>query len=374
MAIVRRLPPAGAPVVAGSTPVVAFGDPARAEVATLGINPSAAEFVSGETLLDGGQRRLATLASLGAKRLDRLTGEQVAAVVADCASYFQRCPYRRWFDPLDQLLRAGTGTSYYDATACHLDLSQWATDPVWSGIADVRVQRQLLDDGVPHLRAQLARENVRVVLVNGRQALNQVIAAGLTEFVEVGQINDGGRRRRLYSASSAGVRWLGWSTNLQSSWGVSKAFKDQLGAWIASTIEAPPVRRGVRRSASASDLDHGGHIPRGLHVAGKAALGEVLQRWLDRSAAPTLGDVGTFGGRAWLLIDLGAHRVALNADTKRAAVETFLRDGATNPQRPWRVVANARGRINKVLPNPDAAPLPGWYAYLTRPLGAPGLI
>jgi hypothetical protein len=66
--------------------------------------------------------------------------------------------------------------------------------------------------------------------------------------------------------------------------------------------------------------------------------------------------------------------VALNADTKRAAVAAFLRDSATNPQRPWRVIANARGRVNMVLPNPDAAPLPGWYAYLTRPLSRPGRI
>jgi hypothetical protein len=59
--------------------------------------------------------------------LDRLTDEQVAAVVADCLGYFQRQLYRRWFDPLDALLRSGTGTSYYDATACHLDLSQWGS-------------------------------------------------------------------------------------------------------------------------------------------------------------------------------------------------------------------------------------------------------
>src|SRR5688572_19101921 len=103
--MVRRLPPGNAPVVVGSTPVIAFGDPQRAEVATLGINPSTSEFTEGGQLLVGQSRRLATVESLGAERLDRLTDEQVAEVVADCASYFRRRPYRGWFDPLDELLR-----------------------------------------------------------------------------------------------------------------------------------------------------------------------------------------------------------------------------------------------------------------------------
>lgn len=162
-------------MVPGSTPVVAFGDPARAEVATLGINPSVDEFVERGRFLTGDRRRLATMESLDAERLDRLTDEQVATVVADCAAYFHRRPYRRWFDPLDELLRAGAEAGYYDGSACHLDLVQWATDPVWGRIPDRSLQRALFEDGVPHLRAQLARENVRLVLLNGRQVIDQVL-------------------------------------------------------------------------------------------------------------------------------------------------------------------------------------------------------
>src|SRR6266545_3849048 len=187
LAMARRLPPGGAPVVAGSTPVVAFGDPSRAEVATLGINPSANEFLQDGRLLTGNQRRLATLESLSAQRLDQLTEAQVATIVADCATYFERRPYRRWFDPLDELLRAGADASYYDGSACHLDLVQWATQPIWGKIADQVIRQTLLDDGVSHLRAQLAHENVRLVLVNGRWVLNQVVAVLLADLEEVGQ-------------------------------------------------------------------------------------------------------------------------------------------------------------------------------------------
>jgi hypothetical protein len=374
LAMVRRLPPRGAPVVPGSTPVVTFGDPACADVATLGINPSANEFLEHARLLRGSQRRLATLESLGAQRLDRLTEAQVAMVVADCATYFQRRPYRRWFDPLDELMRAGADVSYYDGSACHLDLVQWATQPIWGKIADQVVRQTLLDDGVSHLRAQLAHENVRLVLLNGRWVLNQVVAVLLADLEEVGQLPLAGGACRLYAGTGGGIRWMGWSTNLQSSWGVSKAFKQELSAWLAETCQPPTQPRVPAVSVPTPQLDADGHLPRGLRVAGKAELVNTLCRWLTESRAPTLGDVGGFAGRPWLLIDLGGQEVALNADTKRIAIETFVRDSSPDPERPWRVVANRRSRLNKVLPGPGSEPLPGWYAYLNRPLLSEGVI
>lgn len=282
--------------------------------------------------------------------------------MADCATYFRRRPYRRWFDPLDGVLRASTGCGYYDGTACHLDLVQWATDPAWNGITDPNMRQILLDDGVPHLRAQLASDNVRIVLLNGRQVIDQVLAADLTTLDEVGSIP---RRRdtcRLYAGDGGGVRWIGWSTNLQSSFGVSNAFKEQLDERIAELCQ---------QTSDAGDADvpvAAGYLPLGTRVSGKRKLVELLTAWLRRSQMPTIGDVGSFGGRPWLHIDVGPHEIALNADTKRAAVEEFVRASEADPNQPWRVVANRRGRVNKVLPHSDPRTLPGWYAYLSRPL------
>lgn len=367
-AMVRRLPPPTAPVVAGSTPVVAFGNPRVAEVATLGINPSHREFVENGVLLSGVQRRLATLESLVAFRLDDLTDDQIAQVEADCASYFQRRPYRRWFDPLDSLLRTSTGCSYYDATACHLDLVQWATDPAWSGITDAAIRQELLDDGLIHLRAQLAHDNVQLVLLNGRQVLDHVLTAGLATLQEVGTIPFNGNMCRLYAGDGSGVRWVGWSTNLQSSFGVSTAFKNHLAERLTEFCQSTSDSGGADSDQPCS------YLPSGTRVKGKRDLLELLSAWLRQSPALTIGDVGTFGGRPWLHIDIGAHTIALNADTKRTAVETFVRVNHPDPDQPWRVVANRRGRVNKVLPYSAADPLPGWYAYLSPPLTTEGVI
>ena len=195
--MVRRLPPEGTPLVPGSTPVVAFGNPSRAEVATLGINPSANEFLRDRQLLDGAQRRLATLKSLRAERLDRLTDTQVATVVADCATYFDRRPYRRRFDPLDELMREAA-----DARLRRLCLSSRSDpvgdEPVWGEIADRGIQRALLEDGGPHLEAQLAAENVDLVLLNGREVLDQVQGLRLADLEEVDRLRLGPKSCRLH--------------------------------------------------------------------------------------------------------------------------------------------------------------------------------
>jgi hypothetical protein len=363
--MVRRRPPVEGLVVEGSTPVVAFGDPTLAEVATLGINPSPYEFLNRSGgLLAGSERRLATLESLGADSLEELTDTQVAEVVADCATYFQRLPYKRWFDPLDRLLRETVEASYYDGSACHLDLVQWATDPIWS---DLSIQNRpiLLDDGVPHLRAQLQQEHIRLVILNGASVIEQVQATGLAELEAVGRIRLGHHNFKLVAGAAEGVQWRGWSANLQAIRGNSDEFREQVAAWLRETARPSAEPPATAQTDSPGLLDPDGYLQPGLRVDSKSQLVAKLRRWLDGSQAPTLGHVGTYGGRPCIHVQIDHYEIALNADTTREAIETFVRDPASAPEGPWRVVANRHDRINKVIPG--SSPIPGWYAYLTRP-------
>ena len=165
-------------IVPDSTPVVSFGNPMQATVATIGLNPSALEFLEswGGPVLPEDQRRLAVRESaeisdcrLGAKILD------------GCAGYFGRNPYEGWFLPLDRILRTGVHASYYaesrsDASglnlACHLDLSPWATVRRWS-ILKGPEKKSFLEDGINNkggiffLRQHLLQGNYRLVIVNG---------------------------------------------------------------------------------------------------------------------------------------------------------------------------------------------------------------
>jgi len=115
-------------------------------------------------------------------------------------------------------------------------------------------------------------------------------------------------------------------------------------------------------------MDAWGYLPRGLRLSSKPELVDVLRTWLRDSSASTIGEVGSYGGKRWLVVDIGRYELALNADTTRAAVQVVVRTNERDPNRPWQVVANKRGRVNKVLPGPDGEPLPGWYAYLIQPV------
>src|SRR5688500_4061408 len=109
----RHVAPDNAFVVAGSTPVISFGDFTAATIATLGLNPSRNEFLAGDaTELDGELRRLETTASLGVDSLATAPDELVARAWFGCQQYFKRRPYE-WFNPLEQILK-GIGASYYD--------------------------------------------------------------------------------------------------------------------------------------------------------------------------------------------------------------------------------------------------------------------
>ncbi|MGO9266798.1 MAG: hypothetical protein ACLQBA_18280 [Candidatus Binataceae bacterium] len=368
-------------VVHGTTPVSSFGDPRHAEVATLGINPSGKEFQEKGRLLAGRQRRLATLESLGARSTSRLTDRQIRTVIQECASYFRegRNPYRLWFDPLDRVLQTGLGVSYYDGSACHLDLVQWATDPVWGKLRDRNVKRALLEEGLPHLRNQLKFAKIRLVVLNGREVLNQVAAVGLADLSSCGTLRVGTLPCSLYAGEGGGARFIGWSTNLQSTHGVTLEFRSQLANWLAAaqrgkgkmqnnpdaSKEIPPPAI----QASAAKFPNG-YIPIPTQVAGKFELLRLLMDWLNESSARTIGDFGDFGKIPCILIALdGGVTAKLHADTKRDAVKEYVEDArARGADAAWTVVANRDGPANKLVFREDSAKTRGWYCYSQQPL------
>lgn len=227
---IRRPAPANSAIVAGSTPVISFGNARIATVATLGLNPSRIEFLDQNgNELTGESRRLATHCSLGMSDLVNAPPKIVAKVLEDCNGYFQRNPYKRWFDQLMPVL-VSCRTSYYDGSACHLDLVQWATDPTWGKLKPIDVRTKLLDEDAQFLAGQLQNENLNLLLVNGMAVIRQLkntIGQDLEEIEPM--VGYARQNTRMFVGSALGrVRVVGWSTNLQSSFGVTKELRAEL--------------------------------------------------------------------------------------------------------------------------------------------------
>jgi hypothetical protein len=227
------------PIVNGSTPVVAFGDFTRASVATLGLNPSRQEFLDPSgNILDGPARRFETLGSLGVESLRDASSATLVKVIDSCGGYFDRGrnPYMRWFAQLERILRP-LNVSYIDRTACHLDLVQWATDPVWAGLSDSARSRLLADD-VPFLLSQLGSHHIRLLLLNGRRVIDELAAA--TGFVPklADRLQWGTREAGVFTGWIHDIRVVGWSPNLQSSFGITNQLREELGATVAALAQA----------------------------------------------------------------------------------------------------------------------------------------
>ena len=221
-------------VVYGSTPVVSFGDFTKAKVATVGINPSSLEFMdkSGSAtsnhLLPEGKKRLADAETLGLISDDPLDDDTAEYVMGSsgareiwekCRDYFiNPNPYWSWFSDLESVL-SGLSVSYKDSTACHLDISPWATDPVFRDLTQEQRERLLLGES-DFLEWQIAKSNIEIVVFNGAQvyeSLNSLDGFRLQNLGEITyQSGDKKRTSQLYNGSGPGSsRVYGWSLNLQ---------------------------------------------------------------------------------------------------------------------------------------------------------------
>jgi hypothetical protein len=327
-------------------------------VATLGINPSSAEFLDRNgVLLAGSRRRLATLDSLGVGSHSEIDDEAARAILDDCATYFERRPYG-WFNALDRVLEPALGVSYRAGTACHLDLVQWATDPIWKRLPE-HVQVRLLSADRPFLEQQLQHDGFDVVIVAGRTAMAWVEEAGLVRWREI---------RRIPTPPSTSFvvgdvgrpRFLGWSCNLQSQPGASRH--------ASALIEL--VREHLHDRGGHASMDEHGMLAKGTHFGSRDELVSALERWFDGTDEETIGDAERFKRAPWINADSSAGLFDLNADTSRRAVGRMLAFVRSHPGSPWLVVENQRGRVNKVVFDPNDSH-EGWYAYLRHPLPAP---
>ena len=204
-----------------STPVVSFGYPVQAKVATLGINPSNNEFQIGngnKSLLLKGEKRLVDTESLKLNSPVSLSREEAIAVVNGCYSYFNpEGKSYKWFDKLENHVLKPTGYSYRDKTACHLDLVQWATDPVWQDKnMSESSRRSLLHGDKGFLEYQLKAYDFDFVFLNGGTVVEQVALLNLFSLEKVGEVrfNSKGTMSDIVYGQMGNKIFVGWGINI----------------------------------------------------------------------------------------------------------------------------------------------------------------
>lgn len=237
-------------VIPWAAPVLSFGSPSQSRVATLGINPSNREFVDlAGNELNGSERRFHTLKSLGIKRWSDVTDNHLKLIRESCNGYFTGNPYGGWFNALDKLI-FGANVSYYGlfSEACHLDLVPYATACKWTDLSSGQ-KNDLLRSGGDALGLLLRESPIDVLVVNGQSVIENLqfigeyrfdkkaipdwtlprrASSGVTGYAYTGKLHrisgiDLGRE----------ISILGYSHNIQSSFGVTTQVKSAIQKWIA---------------------------------------------------------------------------------------------------------------------------------------------
>ncbi|WP_347988071.1 hypothetical protein [Methylomonas sp. AM2-LC] len=249
-------------VIPWAAPVISFGNLSQSKIATLGLNPSNREFVDLSGIeLDGHDRRFHTLRSLGLNTWSDATDDHLHRILDSCNNYFYGNPYDGWFRALDRLI-IGTSVSYYGifSEACHLDLVPYATACKWGELTSTQKATLLNSEG-DALGLLLRESSIEVIVLNGQSVIEnlQMIAectlkrkavpdwtlprrtsTGVTGYAYTGKICkisgvDLGRE----------ISVLGYSHNIQSSYGVTTQVKTAIQQWITNRTSEVFVERSV---------------------------------------------------------------------------------------------------------------------------------
>ena len=197
-------PPEGCCIPDGAIPTIAYGDPAEARVATIGLNPGHEHQREARR---GARPGVAPNAKAEMYGYDYFTTEVGRSTPG-------------FFDPLEKVI-VECGASYLDGSACHLDLAQWPTSKRWRDLPP-GAQARLLEDGTPFVKRQLAENpKIKLLLANGAGVVTALEGEFGVKFEEaaVPPVKFRRREARLLTCEFEGRLVIGWRPNLRSDFG-----------------------------------------------------------------------------------------------------------------------------------------------------------
>jgi hypothetical protein len=212
---IRRPRPFSKYIIPESFPVTSFGDINAADVVTVGINPSSVEFQSRENLLAMSKKRFVDSETLEIEPESIPTLMQAQQILDGNHSYFKIRPYG-WFNWLEKWILEPQGLSYFKDSVAHLDLVQWATKPVWSGIKDVQAQQVLVEHDRRFLSELLDQKKPSLVLLNGKTAVDTFASHGLFSLETNYELYGADQLLTVSRGTVNGQPAIGWNMFLQS--------------------------------------------------------------------------------------------------------------------------------------------------------------
>lgn len=193
---------ASSSIIKQCLPVPAFGDPTskNIRVATVGLNPSSAEFLAGIDLKPSCMR-LPALVDFGVNSRVQLKPEHLREAKRRRADYFsgKERSTNEWFKRLSAILDGcGQNWKYENGNAVHVDIVACVTNKSWSDLTDA-VALALTENCRDHLMRTLSALSADALLLfDGKSACNAVAGMAEHEWEELCRFTDcTGQRKPL---------------------------------------------------------------------------------------------------------------------------------------------------------------------------------
>lgn len=161
------------------------------KIITVGLNPSDKEFREND-----GAPFTSNL------RFPDYKSGKYASLVKALNSYFEKTPYRQWFESGFEPVLNGLGASYYSTEdyscrALHTDIcSPWATDPTWSKLS-VTEQNSLIKTGFPDWKKLVKDLKPDIILFSIPQKYVKMLKVDpLTELCRFTTTKSGEQRKK----------------------------------------------------------------------------------------------------------------------------------------------------------------------------------
>jgi hypothetical protein len=215
---IRSPKPNSQVIVAESFPVTSFGDINLARTVTVGINPSVDEFRSrakGRPVLSAGAKRFVDREVLDLGNNEVPTVSEAKRILEGNHRYFDVNPYH-WFNGLQDYALDSFGLSFRNGTTAHLDLVQWATQPVWRGISEPGLKTKLVETDREFLREVLLQKSPELVLLNGAFVSDEFTRQGLFKRERETQVKGADRKLVIIEGTVLGAPAIGWNMNIQA--------------------------------------------------------------------------------------------------------------------------------------------------------------
>ncbi|WP_180896872.1 hypothetical protein [Leuconostoc citreum] len=211
---IRQPIPDNIGVISQSVPVLFFGNIETARSATISLNPSDLEFRDNkQQLLTANKKRLVDRDILHKKDTDYLSLEEAEKVYNSCINYFNKFPYKQWFNQLNRIL-SPLGFSYFENSLIHLDITPWATYPKWANLVtkqEVLKASQNISDYI------IQQGQLKYLFINGNGAFEHVksyysdINVQTTEIIWLDS-----RKCTVYTGKIGNCRFIAWSLYVQA--------------------------------------------------------------------------------------------------------------------------------------------------------------